>query len=161
MRKSAEVPAPIGSVLPRVDRSVRARLTALWVLLAVLGVLTVVVGETAFAAAADSKPRAAESRVARHFMEVDRASDTVRSRCAMRADRTRGPDDHQAKSAQDNERAATRRVIDHQVAGTDLDIVAIAPPARIVLTAPQPVEDDYDYRAYRTVDGRAPPRAAY
>lgn len=161
MRKSAVGPAPLGSVLPRVDRRIRARLTALWVLLAVLGVLTVVVGETAFAAAADSKPRAAESRVARHSMEVDRASDAGRSRCAIRADRTRGPDDHQAKSAQDNERATTRRVIDHQVAGTNLDIVGIAPPARIVLTAPQPVEDDYDYRAYRTVDGRAPPRAAH
>ncbi len=130
-------------------------------LLAVLGVLTVVVGETAFAAAADSKPRAAHSRVARHSMEVDSASEAGRSRCAIRADRTRGPDDHQVKSAQDNERATTRRVVDHQVAGADPGIVGIAPPARIVLTAPQPVEDDYDYRAYRTVDGRAPPRATH
>ncbi|MFB9728707.1 hypothetical protein [Haloechinothrix salitolerans] len=137
------------------------RWTALWVLLAVLGVLAVVMGETAFAAAADSKPRAAESRVARHSMEADSASEAGRSRCAIRADRTHGPDDHQAKSAQDNERATTRRVIDHQVAGADPDIVGIAPPARIVLTARQPVEDDYDYRAYRTVDGRAPPRARH
>lgn len=161
MRKSAAGPTPLGSGLSRVGRRVRPRLTALWVLLAVLGVLTVVVGETAFAAAADNQPRAAESRVAKHSGVADSVSEAGRFRCAIRADRTRGPDDHQVKSAQDNERATTRRVIDHQVAGTDLDIGGIAPPARTVLTAPQPVEDDYDYRAYRTVDGRAPPRATH
>ncbi|MPY97638.1 MAG: hypothetical protein GEU97_06475 [Actinophytocola sp.] len=156
MRKSAVGPAPFRRVLARGTGGARSRLTVLGVLIAVLSLLSAVVGATAVWAAATSQ--LAASPAARHAVAADEESKAERIRCTTRAGRVRGPNDHQVKSAQEHERATTRRALDHQVAGAAPEVGGIAPPSHAVGDAPQPVEDRYCYRPYRTVDGRAPPR---
>lgn len=158
VRKHAGGPASIRSGPSRGNPSPRCRLAVFGMLLAVLSTLAAMLGTTALSAAAAGQPRAAASLVSGHSVEADRDSGAGRFRCTQRAHRMGGPDDHKVKTSQDHERATSRRIVDHHPEAPQPAGCEIVPPEEIVLDDPRAAEDHYEYQAYRTFDGRAPPR---
>ncbi|GAA5117661.1 hypothetical protein GCM10025762_33300 [Haloechinothrix salitolerans] len=127
-------------------------------LLAMLGALSSTLGTTALATAAGSQPRPAAALVTAHSVAADSDSGAGLHRCAKRAIRNDGPDDDKFKTQQDRERAASRRVVDLQLDAAQPEGCSILPPGATFQNDPPSTEDRYEYRAYRTFDGRAPPR---
>ncbi|MPY80482.1 MAG: hypothetical protein GEV04_18905 [Actinophytocola sp.] len=121
--------------------------------------LLTVLGTAALTSAAVMQPRVAASFVAVHSIEADKDSGAGRHLCSQPPDRMGGPEDHKAKAAQDGEHATSRRVVDHQVDAAQPITCSVLPPQRSVLGDLPPAEDHYEYQAYRTFDGRAPPHA--
>ncbi|MPZ00014.1 MAG: hypothetical protein GEU97_18890 [Actinophytocola sp.] len=143
----------------RGDPRARSRAVALLTLLPVLGVLVATLGTTAFSAAATAQSRVAGSLIPTHSVESGKDSGAGRLRCAQPPHRGGGPDDHKIKTVQDGEKATSTRIFADQPVAAQFETSGIAPPERIVLRDALPTAERYEYHAYRTFDGRAPPRA--
>lgn len=155
MRKPAAVPARMSSVSSRGTPRTAAR----GMLLTVLAIVVATLGTAAFSAAATSQPRVAGALVSAHSVESDKDSGAGRLRCAQPPHRGGGPDDHKIKTAHDGEKATSKRSFADQPVAAQSGTCGIAPPERTVLHDPVPATEHYEYHAYRTFDGRAPPRA--
>ncbi|MPY97636.1 MAG: hypothetical protein GEU97_06465 [Actinophytocola sp.] len=159
MRNPVAGPARARSVLSRGDLRQRSLLAALGMLLAVFGALPGALGTTALATAPVGQPHDAAASLSAYSVAVDGKSGISHQGCAKRATRTDGPDDHKFRTPQNQERATSRRVVDHQVDVAEPSAADILLPVATVRDDPPDTEDNYGFRAYRTVDGRAPPRA--
>ena len=156
MRNPAAGSARERSALARGAPSLRSRLVALGMLLAVLAM-------AALSAWAFSEERRADAKVARHSVEAAKDSGAGRHVCAKPPDRSGGPEDHgpedRLRNPKDREHATGRRILDHhQVDVAQPDGCGIVPPREVVLAALPSAEKRDEHEPYRTFDGRAPPR---
>lgn len=149
----------MSSVSSRGDPRTRSHLATVGMLLTVLAALVAALGTAAFSAAATGQPRVAGSLISAHSVESDKDSGAGRLRCVRPPHRGGGPDDHKIKTAQDGEKATSKRSFADQPVAAQSETNGIAPPERTVLHHPVPAADFYEYHAYRTYDVRAPPRA--
>lgn len=155
MRTSAAGPR---SAFSRDGLRQRSLLAALGMLLAVFGALPGALGTTALTTAPVGQPHDAVAFLSAYSVAVDGDSRIADRGCAKRATRTDGPDDHKLRTPQNQERATSRRVVDHQVDAAEPAACDILLPGATVRDDTPDAADDYEFEAYRTVDGRAPPR---
>lgn len=127
-------------------------------LLAVFGALPGAPGTTGLTTAPVGQPHDAAASLSAYSVAVDGNSGIADRGCAKRATRTDGPDDHKFRTPQNQERATSRRVVDHQVDAAEPTPCDLPLPVATVRDETPDAADGDGVRAYRTVDGRAPPR---